>query len=72
MKKDGQNTPVHINVITWTHVETLPYKETSKTECANYINMLERLGLNVTQRTKRGRKIGGACGQLGKTLKNSD
>ena len=59
MKEFVGNTPVHINVIPWNPVDTLPYKEPSKTQCANYINMLERLGLNVTQRTKRGRKIGG-------------
>jgi 23S rRNA (adenine2503-C2)-methyltransferase len=32
--------------------------------------MLEKANLNVTLRTKRGRSIGGACGQLGKGLKN--
>lgn len=27
--------------------------------------MIENEGINVTLRTKRGQKIGGACGQLG-------
>lgn len=70
MKKFVGKMPVHINVIPWNPVEGLPYKEPSNAECFSYIKMLENLGLHVTQRTKRGRKIGGACGQLGKTQKN--
>ena len=59
--------PVHINLIPWNPVEGLEYKEPSVAECNAFIKELKRLSLNVTQRTRRGRKIGGACGQLGKT-----
>lgn len=67
IKKFAGNMPVHINLIPWNPVEGLPYSEPSVSECNNFIKMLEKQGLNVTQRTRRGRKIGGACGQLGKT-----
>ena len=67
IKKFIGNMPVHLNVIPWNPVEGLPYKEPSSKECSNFMAMLEQRGINVTQRTRRGRKIGGACGQLGKT-----
>ena len=38
-----------------------------RTVIYNAKKKLEKAGLNVTLRTRRGRKIGGACGQLGKT-----
>jgi len=59
---------VHINLIPWNPVEGLPFTEPSSAESAAFLELLEKEGLNVTLRTRRGRKIGGACGQLGKTL----
>ncbi|MCQ2578458.1 MAG: 23S rRNA (adenine(2503)-C(2))-methyltransferase RlmN [Treponema sp.] len=58
---------VHVNLIPWNPVPTLPFTEPSNAEVNHFVNMLENNGVNVTLRTKRGRKIGGACGQLGKT-----
>ena len=58
---------VNINLIPWNPVATLPFEEPSKNEVSRFVEKLERAGLNVTLRTRRGRKIGGACGQLGKT-----
>ena len=69
LKKFVKNMPIHVNVIPWNPVEGLPYKEPSVNECGKFMKMLEERGINVTQRTRRGRKIGGACGQLGKTVK---
>jgi len=69
IKKFTGKMPVHLNVIPWNPVDGLPYKEPDARECAAFIKMLEERGINVTQRTRRGRKIGGACGQLGKTVK---
>jgi len=57
----------HINLIPWNPVEGLPFQEPSAKECKALIHQLENAGLNVTLRHRRGRKIGGACGQLGKT-----
>ena len=72
MKAFAGDMPVHINLIPWNPVEGLEYKEPSVSECNTFIKELKRLSLNVTQRTRRGRKIGGACGQLGKTTSSSN
>ena len=58
---------VNINLIPWNPVESLPFEEPSHNEVNRFVEKLEKAGLNVTLRTRRGRKIGGACGQLGKT-----
>ena len=34
---------------------------------ANMVRLLENANLNVNLRTRRGEKIGGACGQLGRS-----
>ncbi len=59
---------VNINLIPWNPVEGLPFTEPTSSECRTFVSKLEKAGLNVTLRTRRGREIGGACGQLGKTL----
>ena len=61
----GQN--VNVNLIPWNPVKNLPFAEPTKKEVSNFVGMIERAGVNVTLRTRRGREIGGACGQLGKT-----
>lgn len=63
---------VNVNLIPWNPVDTLPFTEPSNSEVHFFVNYLEKAGVNVTLRTKRGRKIGGACGQLGKTSESSD
>ena len=63
---------VNVNLIPWNSVATLPFTEPSNSEVHFFVNYLEKAGVNVTLRTKRGRKIGGACGQLGKTSESSD
>lgn len=63
----AKSLPVHINIIPWNPVEELPYSEPSRAECNSFNNALKKAGFNVTVRMKRGRSIGGACGQLGKT-----
>ncbi len=63
----ARGTDVNINLIPWNPVSTLPFAEPSSVECASFVAKLERAGLNVTLRTRRGREINGACGQLGKT-----
>lgn len=67
----AKDLDVNINLIPWNPIETLPFKEPSVSEAKNFISILERANINVTLRTRRGRKIGGACGQLGKTLINN-
>ena len=65
----ARGADVNINLIPWNPVASLPFTEPSSAEVKAFVNKLERAGLNVTLRTRRGRKIGGACGQLGKTIK---
>lgn len=67
----AKNLDVHINLIPWNPVEGLSFEEPTASECKNFVRLLENAGLNVTLRTRRGREIGGACGQLGKTLAES-
>ena len=62
----AKNLDVNINLIPWNPVKNLPFEEPTSDETKRFVQLLERAGLNVTLRTRRGRKIGGACGQLGK------
>ena len=64
----AKGADVNVNLIPWNPVKTLPFEEPSTEEVRRFVAMLEKAGLNVTLRTRRGRKIGGACGQLGKTV----
>lgn len=64
----AQGLNVNINLIPWNPVKGLPFSEPDAAEIRNFTALLENAGLNVTLRTRRGEKIGGACGQLGKTL----
>lgn len=57
---------VHINLIPWNPVEQLPYTTPSDAEVRAFYTYLADSHLNVTVRQKKGRTIGGACGQLGK------
>ncbi len=63
----AKKLPVHINLIPWNPVDDIDYIEPTRKEVAIFQKFLENAGLNVTVRMKRGRSIGGACGQLGKT-----
>jgi 23S rRNA (adenine2503-C2)-methyltransferase len=59
-----------INLIPWNPVEGmnfegLPLREPSFRELNNFISQLEKRGLRVTRRFRKGRNIAGACGQLG-------
>jgi 23S rRNA (adenine2503-C2)-methyltransferase len=61
---------VVVNLIPWNPVEGMVFegqalREPSLREIAGYMQRLERRGLNVTRRLRKGRGIAGACGQLG-------
>lgn len=62
----AQGMNVNINLIPWNKVDGLDFETPALNECKKFVSILERAGLNVTLRKKRGEKIGGACGQLGK------
>lgn len=63
---------VYINLIPWNPVPGLEFKTPANEEVRTFVRMLENAGLNVNLRTRRGEKIGGACGQLGRSMKNGD
>jgi len=61
---------VVVNVIPWNPIEDMFFetnllKQPPKREIEIFIMALEKNGIKVTQRFKRGRRIAGACGQLG-------
>jgi len=58
---------VYINLIPWNPVPGLGFKTPTHRESETFVSQLERAGLNVNLRTRRGTKIGGACGQLGRS-----
>jgi len=59
-----------VNIIPWNPVAGLefegrPLREPDKKETENFIRLLESRGLKVTMRLRKGRRVMGACGQLG-------
>lgn len=58
---------VYINLIPWNPVPGLDFETPSPEETRDFVRLLENANLNVNLRTRRGEKIGGACGQLGRS-----
>ena len=61
-----------VNIIPWNpaaglEFEGSPIREPEKKETENFIRLLESRGLKVTMRLRKGRRVMGACGQLGGT-----
>lgn len=59
-----------INLIPWNSVDGLlfegkPFIEPKNLEVDTFLRQLEKRGLNVTRRYRKGTRISGACGQLG-------
>ncbi len=67
MAEFAKGLNVHLNLIPWNPVPALEFTSPSSRETEAFVRLLERKGLNVTLRTRRGRTIGGACGQLGRS-----
>ncbi|MDR0388315.1 MAG: 23S rRNA (adenine(2503)-C(2))-methyltransferase RlmN [Treponema sp.] len=66
-----------VNLIPWNPVEGMrfegrPLREPDAGEIARLRSRLEKLGLTVTRRFRKGRAIGGACGQLGTLAGGAD
>ncbi|MDR1353221.1 MAG: 23S rRNA (adenine(2503)-C(2))-methyltransferase RlmN [Treponema sp.] len=63
---------VIVNLIPWNRVEGMSFEgralqEPESGELAAFTEMLEKQGIAYTRRRRKGRGIGGACGQLGVT-----
>ncbi|MCL1817360.1 MAG: 23S rRNA (adenine(2503)-C(2))-methyltransferase RlmN [Spirochaetaceae bacterium] len=56
---------VIVNIIPWNPVEGLDFREPEEEAVQLYYAALHKAGIPVVRRYRRGRKIGGACGQLG-------
>jgi 23S rRNA (adenine2503-C2)-methyltransferase len=54
-----------VNLIPWNPVEGLSFTQPAEAAVQVYYTELERAGIPAVRRYRRGRKIGGACGQLG-------
>lgn len=57
---------VHVNLIPWNPIAELPFEEPSNNEVHRVLKSLQNAKITTTIRQKKGRTIGGACGQLGK------
>jgi 23S rRNA (adenine2503-C2)-methyltransferase len=62
-----------INLIPWNPVDGMTFegkglREPAPGEIKRFITELEKRGLKVTRRYRKGRSVGGACGQLGEVL----
>jgi 23S rRNA (adenine2503-C2)-methyltransferase len=55
---------VLVNVIPWNPVPELDYRTPTEKEISDYTAALERAGVTVSRRYRRGTDINGACGQL--------
>ena len=66
-----------VNLIPWNPVNNIEYEGSflvppTPREVKSFMSALQKLGLKVTQRTKKGLSISGACGQLGVLPENAE
>ena len=57
----------HVNLIPVNPIKERDYVQSGQKAIAEFKNLLEKSGINVTIRREMGRDIGGACGQLRKS-----
>ncbi len=57
----------HVNLIPVNPIKERDYVQSNQKAIADFKNLLEKNGINVTIRREMGRDIGGACGQLRKS-----
>lgn len=67
MVEFSRGIDVYVNLIPWNPVPGLGFETPTPAECSAFVSILENNGINVNLRTRRGTKIGGACGQLGRS-----
>jgi 23S rRNA (adenine2503-C2)-methyltransferase len=59
----------HVNLIPVNPIKERDFRRGSGAEIANFKNILEKSGINVTIRREMGRDINGACGQLRRSFR---
>lgn len=65
MAEFARGLDAQVNLIPWNPVPGLSFESPSFKEVEEFAARLEKLGVNCTQRARRGRGVNGACGQLG-------
>lgn len=61
-----------MNLIPVNPIKERDYVQSGKKAIADFRNLLEKNGINVTIRREMGRDIGGACGQLRKSYMETE
>ena len=54
----------HVNLIPWNDVDGLPYRRPADADLNGFIETLQRAGVSVKVRKRKGSEIDAACGQL--------
>ena len=67
-----QDRKAHINLIPFNDVEGLPYKRPEQEQLTAFIETLQRAGLSVKVRKRKGSEIDAACGQLRRKVEEQD
>jgi 23S rRNA (adenine2503-C2)-methyltransferase len=72
LERFADGLDVIVNLIPWNPVEGMSFegrtlREPEKGELAFFTGLLENRGIPYTRRRRKGRGVGGACGQLGVT-----
>lgn len=62
----------HVNLIPWNSVEGMPYDRPTEDDLNGFIDYLRRHGVSVTVRQRRGAEIDAACGQLRRSVEQSN
>lgn len=62
----------HVNLIPFNEVDGLPYTRPTPAAVSQFVAILERHGINVKVRKRKGADIDAACGQLRRRVENSE
>lgn len=66
-----QGRKAHVNLIPFNEVDGLPYRRPHPAEIPVFVSILERHGINVKVRKRKGADIDAACGQLRRRLEEA-
>jgi len=64
IKKLSRKVPIKVNVIPYNFSPLLPFERTEEKDAENFALKIEREGISVTVRRRRGEDISASCGQL--------